>query len=192
VVRGAEATPTADADSAATAPEPGAVGKRILVLIGDGEAGEPEDVVAEAVAAAEEAGVTVHTIGVGTAAGAGMLMPEGRYQLGGPVVDERGQRAVSHLQEARLRDIAGSSGGIYVDANDATGLTRLGGALRDPGPAAEIGQPDAPPFWVRYDLVLVLGAASLCFVVLESLLDALSLGVHSSRKWASRAVREPA
>jgi Ca-activated chloride channel family protein len=187
VARGEELTPAAGADPAATAPAPGLVGERILVLIGDGEAGEPDDVVAEAMAAAEEAGVTVHTIGVGTAAGAGMFMPEGRYQLGGAIVDARGVRAVSRLQGARLREVAGWGGGTYVDANDVSGLTRLRSALRDPGTSARVDAAEALPFWVRHDLVLSLGAVALAFVFLESLLDALTIGLPSRRKGAFRS-----
>jgi Ca-activated chloride channel family protein len=164
------------------------IGEDILVIIGDGEAGEPEEVVAAATAAAEEAGIAVHTIGVGSSSGSGMMMPEGRYQLGGAIVDESGVRAVSHLETARLREIAASGGGTYVDGNDVSGLAELGSSLRDPGPGPDLDAPEALPFWVRHDVVLALGAVALSFVFLESLLDALSLGLPSRRKrnWASR------
>ena len=184
------ASPSAPApagtESAPASPAPGRIGERILVIIGDGEAGEPEEAVQEALAAAAEAGVTVHTIGVGTTGGSGMLMPAGRYQLGGAIVDETGVRAVSHLEEARLRGVASSGGGTYVGANDVSGLAQLGSALGDPGAPDQVATPEALPFWVQYDLVLALGIAALSFIFLESVLDALALGFPSRRKWATR------
>jgi hypothetical protein len=181
---GVQGAPGPDALSPSRATGP--VGERMLVLIGDGDPAEPEEAVAEAMAIAQEAGVTVHTIGVGTTAGSGMIMPEGRYQLGGAIVDQAGVRAVSHLEEGRLRELAGAGGGTYVDGNDVSGLGELGGVLRDPGTPAETTEPEAIPFWVQHDLVLALGAVALSFVFLESLLDALTLGLPARRKWASR------
>ena len=178
--------PPVETDPAAAPLIPERVGERILVIIGDGEAGEPEEAVEDAMAAAAEAGITVHTIGVGTTGGSGMMMPAGRYQLGGAITDGSGVRAVSHLEEARLRGVAGTGRGTYVGANDVSGLAQLGSALGEPSTPDEVTTPEALPFWEQYDLVLALGIAALSFIFLESVLDALSLGFPSRRKWAAR------
>lgn len=78
---------------------------RILVIVTDGEDLEGE-AIAEATRAAA-AGVTIHTVGVGTPAGE--LIPA----EGGFLRDERGEFVRSRLDEKALREIAATTGGIY-------------------------------------------------------------------------------
>ena len=65
-------------------------GERLIVLITDGEAGETDEDVSRVVEVAVEAGIGIHTIGVGTEQGAGMIIPASAYQFGGPVLDVTG------------------------------------------------------------------------------------------------------
>jgi Ca-activated chloride channel family protein len=78
---------------------------RILVIVTDGEDLEGE-AVAEAKRAAA-AGVTIHTVGVGTLSGE--LIPA----EGGFLRDEKGELVRSRLDEKALREIAEATGGIY-------------------------------------------------------------------------------
>ncbi len=161
-------------------PAPG----RILVLIGDGEAGEPSDAVDQAVAAARDAGVAIHTVGIGTEIGGRMTMPEGRYQLGGAIVDQNGAPATSRLQEPRLREVASLGGGRYAGAGDVVGLQQLRRALQEPEVAPEAPTDDVAPFWARYDLAAMLGTVALSLLLFESL-----LGVFTIRRVPRRARR---
>jgi len=88
---------------------------KILVLITDGEDLEGE-ALAQAKQAAEE-GVTIHTVGVGTAAGE--LIPAD----GGFLRDGEGALVRSRLDEKTLREVAAATGGIYTPiGGDAGGL----------------------------------------------------------------------
>jgi len=86
---------------------------KILVLITDGEDLEG-DALAEAKRAAQE-GVTIHTVGVGTAAGE--LVPDS----GGFLRDEKGQLVKSRLDEKTLREIASAAGGLYEPIGGGSG-----------------------------------------------------------------------
>ena len=82
---------------------------RILVLITDGE-----DLSGEALTAAQKAaddGVTVYTVGVGTSQGELIPDPD---RPGIFLKDEQGSFVRSRLDEKTLRQIAKSTGGIYV------------------------------------------------------------------------------
>lgn len=147
-------------------------GRSRIVLIGDGENGESEAAVLAAVDSARAAGVEVHAIGVGTDRGAGMSLPSGTYQLGGPVTTESGARATSRMREALLRDLAGRAGGRYAHADAEGDLRALRADLvAPPAPTVAPGG-DTLPIWTRYDLPFVLGLTALALVFMESLLDA--------------------
>ena len=145
-------------------------GERLIVLIGDGDAGDRGEDVRAAVAAAREAGVGIHTIGVGTSAGAGMVMPSGTYQLGGRIVDANGRPGASRLREPLLQEIAEGAEGRYAHVDVAADVVTLQAALADLGPETEPVASAAAPSWARYDVPFVLGAVALALVVLESLL----------------------
>lgn len=161
-------------DGGAEASEPTATpqrpeGGRVVLLLSDGDNGEPEAEVLAAVGRAAEAGVDVFAIGVGTAAGGGMVMPSGTYQLGGPILDARGAPGTSRLREPLLRRLAEDGGGAYAHVTAEADLRVLGVALADTGPAPEPVVDTSTPLWVRYDLSFLLAALALALVILESL-----------------------
>jgi Ca-activated chloride channel homolog len=84
--------------------------RRVIVLITDGE-----DLEKTGVRAAQEFaqdGVIVFTLGVGTAAGSMVQVPQQNGQVG-PLLDADGQPVVSRLDEETLRSIAEATGGSY-------------------------------------------------------------------------------
>jgi Ca-activated chloride channel family protein len=149
-----------------TASVPARVGRKRLVMIGDGDGDEV------AAAVTDAASVEVYTIGVGTDRGGPMSLPAGTYQLGGPVTNAAGQRAVSRMREPVLRGLSASAGGMYAHADDEGDVEAIIDALVAPPPAVETPVEDAPPPWARYDLPFTLGVAALILILMESLLDA--------------------
>lgn len=87
-----------------------------LLLISDGDFDEPGLV--REVAALKAQGITLHVLGVGTAAGA--RVPK-RSPRGGWVTDAQGRKVISRLDEPLLREMAQAGGGIYqlADYRDA-------------------------------------------------------------------------
>jgi Ca-activated chloride channel family protein len=84
---------------------------RILILVTDGENLEG-DALAAAQAAANQDGLKIYTVGMGTTEGE--LIPLPPDLGGGFVKDETGVLVKSHLDEGGLRAIASASGGAYV------------------------------------------------------------------------------
>jgi Ca-activated chloride channel family protein len=156
-------------------------GERLIVLLTDGEAGEDDENVSRAVDMALEAGIGIHTIGVGTEQGAGMIMPASAYQVGGPVLDATGTPSTSRLREPPLRDLAAAGGGLYANARSGAQLRTLTGELRASGLIPEQNLDDEVPGWARYDLPFLLGLGALVLILLESLLDMTLLTGWSSR-----------
>jgi hypothetical protein len=185
-VGSAAATSAASATASPDASPGGRPGQRVVVLIGDGDIGEREDDVRAALADARASGVEVHAIAVGTAAGAGMIMPPGTYQLGGRVVDANGRPGVSRLRDGLLREIAQSGGGRYAHAAVPEEVASLQLALADVGPAPEAVVDLSAPAWARYDVPFVLGSVALALVVLESL-----LGMSLPKPRFRRSARTP-
>jgi Ca-activated chloride channel homolog len=85
---------------------------RILILVTDGEnlAG---DVAAAAKEAAQQDGLKIYTVGIGTAEGD--LIPLPPDLGGGFVKDDKGALVKSHLDESGLNAIATATGGTYVN-----------------------------------------------------------------------------
>ncbi len=101
---------------------------KVMVLVSDGE--DLEGQVEEAVARAKEAGVVVHTVGVGTEAGQPVpdLDREGRRT--GFKRDEAGQAVVSRLNMETLEAIARGTGGKAFRLTPAdTSLGALAAAI---------------------------------------------------------------
>jgi len=91
-----------------------------LLLITDGDFDEPG--LAKQVAALKAQGITLHVLGVGTAAGA--RVPK-RSPRGGWVTDGQGRKVISRLDEPLLRELAQAGGGSYqlADYRDADSET---------------------------------------------------------------------
>ncbi|MCX6295818.1 MAG: VWA domain-containing protein [Bacteroidetes bacterium] len=100
---------------------------KAIVIITDGEDHEED-----AVNAAEEAvekGITIHTIGMGSAEGAPIPVYKGTVREGFRK-DKEGNTIVTKLNEQMLQEIAKAGNGIYVRAsNSDTGLNNIMDAL---------------------------------------------------------------
>ena len=80
---------------------------RDLVIITDGEnQGQSTKELARRV---RQRGVRIFTVGIGSAAGSPLQMPDGRY-----LKDAAGQVVISRLDESSLRELANLTGGLYV------------------------------------------------------------------------------
>ncbi len=84
---------------------------KILILVTDGEDLEG-DSLAAAKAAASQDGLKIYTVGVGSANGD--LIPLPQEQGGGFLKDNAGQLVKSHLDETALKALAAATGGIYA------------------------------------------------------------------------------
>ncbi len=84
---------------------------KILILVTDGEDLEGSALTA-ARSAAQQDGLKIYTLGVGTAAGD--LIPIPAAEGGGFVKDDTGAFVKSRLDEAALKAIAAATGGIYA------------------------------------------------------------------------------
>ena len=104
------------ASRAALSRRPGS--DRILILVTDGENLEG-DALAAAKDAAQQDGLKIYTVGVGTVEGD--LIPLPSDQGGGFVQDEKGALVKSHLDEAGLTAIATAAAGAYVHLGDQGG-----------------------------------------------------------------------
>jgi Ca-activated chloride channel family protein len=102
---------------------------RAVVLISDGEALEDVSAVHAAADRAARAGVTVFTVGVGSAAGARVPDLDAAGDRIGYKLDENGEVVVSRLDEDLLRSIADRTGGSYYALDDAASTGRLLSAL---------------------------------------------------------------
>ncbi len=117
-----------------------------LVLISDGDALEDPARVLEAAALARRAGIPVHALGAGTAAGA--PVPDVDLATGRAVGFKRevdGEVAVSRLNEELLRQIARETGGTYAALSASGSVERLAGRLRARVGGAEGGADRRPP-----------------------------------------------
>ncbi len=108
--------------------------------------------VAEAAAAAKQAGVVVHTVGVGTVQG--IAMPVRRPPAGEPVPPGAETR-VTKLEDKGLRELATATGGVYVAGVDDKSLALLAGRLRAPRP------PERPAQTIWWTALLLTAFACL-------------------------------
>jgi Ca-activated chloride channel homolog len=101
---------------------------RVMVLVSDGEDLEGE--VDDAVRKAKEAGVVVHTVGVGTEAGQPVPDFDREGKSTGFKKDEQGSVVVSRLNAASLEAIARGTGGRFFRITPAdTSLSALAAAI---------------------------------------------------------------
>jgi tetratricopeptide (TPR) repeat protein len=101
--------------------------RRTLIVVSDGE--DTGTGVAEAIAAAKQAGVVVHTVGVGTEQGIAMPV---RRPPPGELVAPNAETRVTKLEDKALRELAAATGGVYLAGVDDHSLTLLAGRLRAP------------------------------------------------------------
>jgi Ca-activated chloride channel family protein len=95
---------------------------KALVLFTDGEDND-EGAMAAAENAAK-AGLKIFTIGIGSAEGALVTIPDGRGSSD-YVRDEKGQVLKTHLNEKLLQDIAATTGGFYLPLRGADTIATL-------------------------------------------------------------------
>lgn len=97
----------------------GSEGSRVLILISDGENHESDPL--PAAERAQEAGIVIYTIGIGSPEGVPIPLPGG-----GMMQDQEGQMVVTRLDEAVLEQIALTTRGAYVRADERSiGLERI-------------------------------------------------------------------
>jgi Ca-activated chloride channel family protein len=100
---------------------------KAIVIITDGE--NHEDDAVKAAEAAAEKGITLHTIGMGSAEGAPIPIYKNNVREGYRK-DNAGNTVVTKLDEQTLKEIAGAGNGIYVRAsNSDAGLNNVLGAI---------------------------------------------------------------
>lgn len=89
---------------------------KVIVLISDGEDLSGNDLAATQDAA--KAGVTVNTIGVGTASGGPVFAVSGETNAASPVVDpSTGKQVISHRDDGHLRQLAAAGHGSAYNGN---------------------------------------------------------------------------
>ena len=114
-------------------------GGRAIIVITDGE--NHEDDAEGAARRAAEAGIVVHTVGMGTPKGGPIPIRRGN-QVMGFRKDRDGNTVVTRLDEEMLRRIAAAGNGSYVRANErSSGLEELVDELRtmEPGMVSATG-----------------------------------------------------
>ena len=131
---------------------------RIVVVVTDGE--DHEGGLAQALVAANEAEVTIHTVGVGSAEG--VPLPDvgggGRFRR-----DDAGNVITTRLNETALQDIALQTGGEYHRIGQgAGGLGRL--VERIEGGGREVESREVTQFEEQYQIFL---GAALLLLALE-------------------------
>jgi Ca-activated chloride channel family protein len=138
-----------------------------IVLVSDGEALEPPELLGAAIGNARRRGVPVHTVGIGTAAGG--QVPDIDPETGvrdGFKRELDGSPAVSRLDEATLRRIARETDGTFRLMPDARGVADLAGIAARGGRAARGRGTSLPDN--RYEWFLGL---ALLLIAMDSLAE---------------------
>lgn len=136
--------------------------KRAIVLITDAE-NHDGDVMA-AVKEAKEKGIIVNVIGVGSADGGPIPLPEGGY-----LMNEAGEMVVTKLDEQIAQEIVAASGGVYIRANDVSQTTKLLAKSLDKLDKAELEMTVYSAYNEMYYIPLIFGLLLLIldFIYLE-------------------------
>ena len=133
---------------------------RIVVIVTDGE--DHEGGLAEAIVAAADAQVTIHTVGVGSPEGVPLPDVEGIEASGRFRRDDQGNVITTRLNETALQDIALQTDGEYHRIGQgAGGLGRL--VERIEGGGREVESREVTQFEEQYQIFL--GAALLLLIV---------------------------
>ena len=134
---------------------------RIVVIVTDGE--DHEGGLAEALAAAVEARVTIHTVGVGSVEGVPLPDVDGVEARGRFRRDEEGNVITTRLNETALQDIALQTGGEYHRIGRGTGgLGRLVERIAEGG--REVESREVTQFEEQFQIFL---GAALLFLAVE-------------------------
>ena len=129
---------------------------RIVVVVTDGE--DHEGGLAEALVAAGEAEVTIHTVGVGSAEGVPLPDVGGGFRR-----DDAGNVITTRLNEGALQDVALQTGGEYHRIGQGVGgLGRL--VERIEGGGREVESREVTQYEEQYQIFL---GAALLLLVLE-------------------------
>ena len=138
---------------------------RIVVVVTDGE--DHEGGLAEALVAANEAEVTIHTVGVGSLEGVPLPDVGGSGGGGRFRRDDAGNVITTRLNETALQDIALQTGGEYHRIGQgAGGLGRL--LERIEGGGREVESREVTEYEEQYQIFL---GAALLFLALEFMLS---------------------
>ena len=137
---------------------------RIVVIMTDGE--DHEGGLTEAIAAASEAGVTVHTVGIGSLEGVPLPDVNASGERQGFRRDEDGRVITTRLNETALQDIALQTGGQYYRIGPGT--AGLGGLAERIGSGGrDVESREVTEFEEQYQLFL---GAALLLLALEFVL----------------------
>ncbi|NIL99494.1 MAG: VWA domain-containing protein [Acidobacteria bacterium] len=138
---------------------------RAMVLFTDGE--DHEGGIDEVLSKLKKAGVVVHAIGVGTARGAPIPVPNETAGSGRFKKDADGRLVTTRLDEASLQQLAFETGGHYytatAGAREVDELIQTIGAMS----ASEFGATLRTRYRERYQIPL---AVALCALIAEALL----------------------
>ncbi len=133
---------------------------RAAVIFSDGE--DHEGGIEEAAREAAEAGVIIHTVGVGTAAGGPIPIRRPDGSVAGYKEDGEGRVVTTRLVEGSLSQIAAATGGVYVAATPGGGeierVAEAVGAMEE----REMQQKILARYEERFQIPLALGL--LCLV----------------------------
>lgn len=136
---------------------------RILILITDGE--DHEGDFQERIDAAQEAGVTVYTVGLGSTAGVPIPTFDAAGRRTGFKRDRNGNVVTTRLDEETLRQIAGGTGGRYIHAVTGDELNALAGEIEQME-GREFEARQVTQFEEQYQIFLGLALALLIAEVL--------------------------
>ena len=140
-----------------------------LVLMTDGDALEDAEEIERATRRAVEAGVAVHTLGIGTLAGGPVPDLDASGRPAGFKVDpETGETAVSRLGQDALREVAERTGGTFRVLRGPRDVSALAAALRS-GRSGDGRTEQGTAPGNRYEWFL---GAALALLALDTLLAA--------------------
>ncbi len=105
-------------------------GKGEVVLVTDGEALEEESAVVEAAQRAARFGITINTVGVGTAQGAPIPETTDTGGIEGYKRGPEGEIVITRRNEELLRRVAGITGGRYVELGSPGSTDAIVASLR--------------------------------------------------------------
>jgi Ca-activated chloride channel homolog len=139
--------------------------QRVLVVVTDGEDHEGE--IESAVQRAEQAGVQIHTVGIGSPDGVPIPDFDANGRRTGFMRDDDGNVVTTRLEEGVLRQIANATGGRYVPAySGTTALQALVEEIAE-GEGTELESRQVTQFEEQFQIFLGL---AILMLLLETLI----------------------